>query len=374
MFNNKNGEGLYNSYNPFHITSEVQFALTDPLGSNILIGGVGGSSDLGANNDTIGEQFVPEVWGQAVLDSFNKNTVMSKLGTDLSALAAGGGDKINLPHVGTPIVKPVTQNAEVLTLDVSGTDTATSTTLTIDQHHAAPIWIPDSVKAQASYDLFSLYASQMGYAVARAVDNYIAYSIVSNLETALGSGDGISSTTAAVEVGTSFTEANLASLMGLIIGETGDTNDWALVLSPVTYGALANVGSAFDQGTNAPLGANFASTGVVGKLLGMPVVMSNNAYMDVASVSADAEKGLTAWTGFDTGSSGAATADDDHLMGFAIHKSALYTAIQAQGVKRSYQHTYMQDLVSYDALYGCVVRNADSAGDRRIIALYDSLD
>ena len=190
-------------------------ALTDPLGSNILIGGVGGSSDLGANADTIGDQFVPEIWGQAVLDSFNKNTVLSKLGTDLSALAADGGDKIHLPHVGTPIVNPGTQNAEVLTLDVSGSDTATSTTLTIDQHHAAPIWIPDAVKAQASYDLFSLYAGQMGYAIARAIDNYVAYSIVSNLETALGSGDGISSTTAAVEVGTSFTEANLASLMGL---------------------------------------------------------------------------------------------------------------------------------------------------------------
>ena len=106
----------------------------------------------------------------------------------------------------------------------------------------------------------------------------------------------------------------------------------------------------------------------------MPVVMSNNAYMDVASVSANAETGTTAWTGFDTGSSGGDTADDDHLMGFAIHESALYTAVQAQGVKRSYQHTYMQDLVSFDALYGCVVRNADSAGDRRIITLYDSLD
>ena len=102
-------------------------ALTDPLGSNILIGGVAGSSTLGANADTIGDQFVPEIWGQAVLDSFNKNTVLSKLGTDLSSLAAGGGDKINLPHVGTPIVKPVTQNAEVISLDVSGSDTATST-------------------------------------------------------------------------------------------------------------------------------------------------------------------------------------------------------------------------------------------------------
>ena len=51
-------------------------ALTDPLGSNILIGGVGGSSDLGANNDTIGDQFVRDIWGQAVLDSFNKNTIL----------------------------------------------------------------------------------------------------------------------------------------------------------------------------------------------------------------------------------------------------------------------------------------------------------
>tara|TARA_Y100001973_G_C5189260_1_gene329836 strand:- start:681 stop:1742 length:1062 start_codon:yes stop_codon:yes gene_type:complete len=352
-------------------------ALTDPLGSNILIGGVGGSSTLGANADTIGDQFVPEVWGQAVLDSFNKNTVMAKLGTDLSAIAqAQGGDKINLPHVGTPIVKPVTQNAEVITLDVSGSDTATSTTLTIDQHHVAPIWIPDAVKAQATYDLFSLYASQMGYAIARAIDNYVAYSIVSNLESVLGSGDGITSTTAAVEVGTSFTEANLASLMGLIVGETGDTNGWTLVLSPVTYGALANLGgSSFDQGTaNAPLGADFARTGAVGTLLGMPVVMSNNAYMDVASVSANAETGTTAWTGFDTGSSGGDTADDDHLMGFAIHKDALYFAMQKSTVQQSYQHTYMQDLVSADALYGCAVRNADSAGDRKIIALYDSLD
>tara|TARA_R100001082_G_scaffold102868_1_gene73213 strand:+ start:699 stop:1757 length:1059 start_codon:yes stop_codon:yes gene_type:complete len=351
-------------------------ALTDPLGSNILIGGVDGSATLRghATNDAIGDQFVPEIWGQAVLDSFNKNTVLSKLGTDLSALAAGGGDKINLPHVGTPIVQAVTQNSEVISLDVSGSDTATSTSLSIDQHHVAPVWIPDAVKAQASYDLFSLYAGQMGYAIARAVDNYVAYSIATNLTTALGSGDGISSTTAAVEVGTSLTDANLASLLGLIVGETGDTNGWTLVLSPVTYGALAGIGEAFAQGTQAPLGADFAKTGQVGTLMGMPVVMSNNAYLDVASVTANTETGSQAWTGFDTGSGGSDSDDDDHLMGFAIHESALYTAIQSEGVKRSYQHTYMQDLVSYDALYGCVVRNADSAGDRRIIALYDSLD
>ena len=56
-------------------------AHSDPLGSNILIGGVGNNATLRghATNDGIGEQFVPELWGQAVLDSFNKNTVLSKL-------------------------------------------------------------------------------------------------------------------------------------------------------------------------------------------------------------------------------------------------------------------------------------------------------
>ena len=353
-------------------------ALTDPLGSNILIGGVGGSSDLGANADTIGDLFVPELWGQAVLDSFNKNTVLSKLGTDLSALAKGGGDVIHLPHVGTPMVQAVTQNAEVITLDVSGSDTTTVTDLTIDQHHVAPVWIPDAVKVQSTYDLFNLYAGQMGYAIARAVDNYIAYSIVTNLTTALGSGDGITSTTAAVEMGEAFTGATAASLLGIITGETGNTDGWTLVLSPVAYGSLAKMGTdghVFTQGTaSAPAGTGFATTGVVGSLLGMPVIMSNNAYLDVLSVAANTETGTQAWTGFDTGSGGSDAGDDDHLMGFAIHTSALYTAIQSAGVKASYQHTYMQDLVSADALYGCVVRNADSAGDRRIITLYDSLD
>ena len=62
-------------------------ALTNPLGSNILIGGVDSSSTMGANNDTLALEFVPEIWAQAILESFNKNTVMSQCGTDLSALA-----------------------------------------------------------------------------------------------------------------------------------------------------------------------------------------------------------------------------------------------------------------------------------------------
>ncbi len=348
-------------------------ALTNPLGSNVLIGGVNSSSTMGANNDTLALEFVPEIWGQAIIESFNKNTVMTQCGTDLSGLAkAQGGDKIRLPHVGVPTVKPVTQNAEVLAVDVSGSDTGVDTELLIDQHYAAPLWLPDAVKAQAAYDMFSLYSGQLGYAIAKAVDNHLMYTIVAQLTTVLGSGDGVNANaTMNVEVGEALTPAHLASLMGIIAGETGSTDGWKIVLGPKAYGSLANTsnfGNSWTQGVGG-LNSSMAGAGLVGSLLGMPVIASNSVFMDVGSVAAAAGAGIhTAWDGFDTG----ASTDDDYLRGFAIHDSALYWAIQDANVKSSYQHTYMQDLISTDALYGAVARTADSAGNRRVIALTDS--
>ncbi len=348
-------------------------ALTNPLASNMLIGGVNSSSTLGANADTLALEFVPEIWAQAIIESFNKNTVMTQCGTDLSGIAkAQGGDKIRLPHIGVPTVKAVTQNAEVLEQDNSGSDTGVDTELVIDQHYAAPLWLPDAVKAQAAYDMFSLYSGQLGYAIAKSVDNHLMYTVVAQLTTVLGSGDGVNANaTMNVEVGEALTPAMLASLMGIIAGETGSVDGWKIVLGPVAYGSLANTsnfGNSWTQGVGG-LNSSTAGAGLVGSLLGMPVIASNSAFMDVGSVAQSTGAGIhTAWDGFDTG----ASTDDDYLRGFAIHDSALYWAIQDANVKSSYQHTYMSDLISTDALYGAVCRTADSAGNRRVIALTDS--
>lgn len=353
-------------------------ALTDPLGSNILIGGLQGNSNHGANADTIGDQFVPELWGKAIMDSFQKNTVMTKLGTEMSGMT--GADVINLPHVGVPIVKAVSQAAETIEMDVSGGDTATTTQLKFDEHYVAPLWIPDATQVQSTYNLFSLYTEQLGYAIAKTVDNYLMSTVANALSSVLGSGDGVNgNSTMNVEVAATFVPADLAELLPLIIGETGNTEGWTLVLGKTAYGALANTsnfGNSYTLGTQGtPLGAGFATTGVAGTLLGMPVIASNSVFLDAGTVAANAEAGITKeWLGFDTGNSGADTADNDLLRGFAIHNSALYWGIQKSSIKSSYQHTYMSDLISLDAIYGATARTADSAGNRRIIALTDSLD
>tara|TARA_R100001129_G_scaffold182248_1_gene162612 strand:- start:581 stop:1618 length:1038 start_codon:yes stop_codon:yes gene_type:complete len=338
--------------------------ISDPLDINMLQGGASAAAA-----DSVGQEFVPEVWGQAILDKFRTNTVMLPLANDLSS-EANGTDKIHLPHIGVTPLASVSQGTAIdADVTTDGSMVATETALNIDQHKVTSLFIPDALKAQSSYNLFNLYSDQLAYAIGRGVDNYLMYKVVDNLTTAHGGTSGATQDTVdMLEVGDALSTSNIDDIFKAVILETGSAEGWTMVLSPTLYASLAALdsGAGFVRGTAGPLGAGFASTGVAGNILGMNVVVSQSPYLDVASVSADNDKGITAWTGFDTNDS----TNDDILRGFCIHNSALYyAAAQAPRVQQSYQHRYLSDLVTVDAIYGCAVRNSATAGDRRIIGL-----
>jgi hypothetical protein len=364
LLNNIQG-WAHNGYAGNHLMADI----SDPLDINVLRGGVGETSTH------VGQEFVAEVWSQAILDKFQKKTMMLQLANDLSADAVGA-DKLHLPHVGVTEISSVTQGTPI-SEDVTsaGSMESTESTLSINQHKVTSLFIPDALKAQSSYNLFSLYTDQMAYAISRGVDNYLMNSVVANLTTVYGTTTGVAfgATDGAVQIGTALSSSLLGSIMEKCTTETGSMEGWSLVLGPKLYGSLANLdsGSGFVRGGAAPAGAGFTQTGVVGNILGMPVILSNSPYLDAATVSADTKQGLVAWDGFD--SNGAD--DDDFLRGFAIHDSAMYYASsQAPRVQQSYQHRYLSDLITVDAIYGCTVRNSNTAGDRRIIGLIDDLD
>ena len=338
--------------------------ISDPLDINTLQGGASAAAA-----DSVGQEFVPEVWGQAILDKFRTNTVMLPLANDLSSEAVGA-DKIHLPHIGVTPLSSVTQGTAIdADVTTGGSMVATETALEIDQHKVTSLFIPDALKAQSSYNLFNLYSDQLAYAIGRGVDNYLMYKIVDNLTTAHGGTSGATQDSVdMLEIGDALSTSNIDDIFKAVILETGSAEGWTMVLSPTLYASLAALDTAagFVRGTAGPLGADFASTGVAGNILGMNVVVTQSPYLDVATVSADADKGVTAWTGFDTNDS----TNDDILRGFCIHNSALYyAAAQAPRVQQSYQHRYLSDLVTVDAIYGCAVRNSATAGDRRIIGL-----
>jgi hypothetical protein len=344
-------------------------AFTDPLDVNVHSGGTG------AVTPNVADQFIPEVWGQAILDTFQQKIMMKNVGTDLSPNVAEFGDKIHLPHIGVPELSAFTHGAEIAAdITSGGSMTSQETALTISEYNVASVYVPDIVNVQSNYDLLSIYTNQLAYAAARGFDNYMHYLVANNLQGLLSSNTGAVGADADTSIhvqttGSALSAANLSSLMSIILGETGSTQGWNLVLSPAMYASLAALAD-FVKGTASPLGAAFESTGNAGNLLGMPVWVAQSPYMatDGSAVSADATKGIKAVGDLDD----SGTEDDDIVYGYAIHESALYYAFSKEAkITASYRHAYLSTLVTVESVYGGVAINTDNAGDRRIVALVD---
>ena len=224
--------------------------------------------------------------------------------------------------------------------------------------------------------MLEIYAKQLAYACARGFDNFLSYLVANNLQSLLSSTTGVAgadpNNSMHVETtGSVLSQGNLTDLMGLILGETGDTEGWNLVLSPEMYASLNSL-TSYSQGTQATLGAEFGRTGNAGAILGMPVWIAQSPYMGSASggadVSADATKGIKAVS--DLENSG--TENNDIVYGYAIHESALYFAFSKEAkMQASYRHSYLSTLVTCESVYGGAIRNADADGERRIFALID---
>ena len=344
-------------------------AFTDPLDVNVHSGGTG------AVTPNIADQFVPEVWGQAVLDTFHQKIMMTNVGMDISPNVAEHGDKIHLPHIGVPELSAFTHGAEIAAdITSGGSMTSEESALTISEYNVASVYVPDIVNVQSNYDLLSIYTNQLAYAAARGFDNYLHYLVANNLQGLLASATGAVGADADTSIhvqttGSALSAANLSSLMAIVLGETGDTKGWNLVLSPAMYASLASLAD-FVKGTASPLGAGFESTGNAGNLLGMPVWVAQSPYMagDGGDVSADATKGIKAVADLET----SGTDDNDIVYGYAIHESAMYYAFSKEAkITASYRHAYLSTLVTVESVYGGVVKNTDAQGDRRIIALVD---
>ena len=341
----------------------------DPTNVNVHSGGTGKSAY------PIADQFVPEVWGQAILDVFQQTIMMDNVGVNLSSDVSKSGDVIHLPHIGVPALEAVTHGAEIAA-DVTGSGTETQTDLTIDQYNVSSVYVPDITSVQSNYDLLSIYAKQLAYANARGFDNFMHYQVANNFNGLFRSGTGAVGADSdaqmhVVTTGSALGQGNLTTLMAKILAETGSTDGWNLVLSPDMYSSL-NALTSYSQGTQAALGAEFGKTGNAGSLLGMPVWVAQSPYMGSASSGADVAavpgKGILAVTGFDSSSA----QEDDIVYGYAIHESALYYAFSREAkITASYRHAYLSTLVTCESAYGGAFRNTNADGNRRCFALID---
>lgn len=337
-------------------------ALTNPMDVNVADGGTG------SHAQNVADQFVPEKWGPAVLDAFDKKSMLLPLCNDQSALLAGGGDTIHMPVIGNVAVGARPAIGTAITADQTGSDTSESFDLEVNEHNVASLWIPEITKIQASYDLTKMYAGRLGQAMAESVDNHIMSRVLE---------EGLFATATGVDATTTIALGNSGEITGKLddihqqcLQESGSTDGWMLILGPASYASLTAISetAGFVYGTkDSPLGSEYAKTGLAGTVLGMPVYMSNSPYLDQTNVSVSPGRNIAVWNGFHTD---ADDSDDREFRGLLIHKDAMHIAFSKKAsLNATYEHLYLSHLLTSDAVYGFKLRTADVTAERRAFAL-----
>lgn len=203
--------------------------------------------------------FKPNIWSARLQANLDKALVFSNLVTrdwEGEIREAGDAVRINRPNNLT-----VNDYAGTVTYE---TPTSAQTTLTIDQQKYVAFKVSDIDQAQANVDLINKYSSRAAYALADAVDQYLA-----SLYTGAGAGTiALDLTAANPAVYDTFVEARKL----LTKKNVPENGRWAVVSPDVEAALLKD--EKFVQSTDQ--GDNIRRTGLIGGIAGFDVYVSNN--------------------------------------------------------------------------------------------------
>ena len=297
---------------------------------------------IGTNNQTVttAATFIPELWSDEVIASYQKNLVLANLVTRINHKGKKG-DTINIP---TPVRGSATSKGENSLVKIQG-DTHGNTALSIDKHYEYSVLIEDMAEVQALSSLRRFYTEDAGYALSTQVDLDLF-----NKAAALNGGNGTagnsgwnkaqvfnssgvlsdwdrSGTGNAISLATGGDAAIRAMVEKLDLADVPQDGR-AIVLTPRQYTDMLGTQRYTEQ---AFIGdGNAIKTGKVGQIYGIDVYVTNAM-----------------------GTTQCATGSVVHDIGLVLHKDAM-ALVEQLGVRSqsSYMQEYLGDLYTADTIYG----------------------
>lgn len=275
-------------------------------------------------SDTELAVFIPEIWAQAVRASFKKNLVMANVGTDYSSLVAAGGDTVNIPSV-ADVADAATKAPHVPVNYTNATEDSIALSLT--SHKYASAMVEDMGVVQANSDLLSMYSDSIGYKLALGFETEIEAALALTTECINIAGNTVAKTIDA---------ATLAHISKVVMENDVNLNECTMILNPTLYASLFRIEDFIHiSKTNT---ANIQN-GLVGSVMGMDVVLSNNITSTNANSAVDSDDG--------------ALTDGNVLGGFVVHNSALaYGFSKAPTVSSEYDIDYIAHKLVGDYIGG----------------------
>lgn len=204
-------------------------------------------------------QYIPELWTREVEKPFYKALQAAKLVQRRDALAANGGDTINVPFMAQ-----VDARAKAASTDVTyDSPEAAAVTINIDKHYYSAVKIEEIARVQASFELRSMFQEAQAEAVARQIDTDVLglYGSASN----------------SVTGGATVDDADILAVVAYLDAANVPQSDRRGIIGPNTKNDLLNINKyvAYDQ-TGKTGKAVDGTDGLVGSVYGMDLYMSQN--------------------------------------------------------------------------------------------------
>jgi len=272
------------------------------------------------------DSFVPELWSDEIIASYQKNLVMAGLVKKMS-MKGKKGDKINIPTPTRGSASAKAAGAGVtLIQNVEGT-----TPVTVDQHWEYSRLIEDFAEVQALATFRSFYTEDAGYALATKVDTTLiqrARSTNGGAGTAAYAnayigGDGTTAYNSGTPNASALTDAAIRRTIQRLDDADVPGEGRFFLIPPSSANTLRGLARFTEQ---AFVGSGDSiRTGEIGNLYGVPVFVSTNC---------------------DTATGSARIA----LLG---HRDAIVLVEQlAPRVQTQYKQEYLATLMTADTIFG----------------------
>ena len=199
--------------------------------------------------------------------------------------------------------------------------------LNVTTHSYSSAMIDDMGKIQANSDLLSMYADSIGYKLALGFDTSLETTLALTTECINIAGNTVAKTIDAL---------TLAHISKVVMENDCPLNECTLVLNPTLYASLFRIDDFIHiSKTNT---AN-VQNGLVGQVMGMNVVLSNNITSTNHNDAVDSDDG--------------GLNNANVLGGFVVHNSALgYAFSKAPTVESKYDMDYIAHKLVGDMIYG----------------------
>jgi len=290
---------------------------------------------IGTNNQTVttAATFIPELWSDEVIASYQKNLVLANLVTRINHKGKKG-DTINIP---TPVRGSATVKGVNALVKIQG-DTHGNTALSIDKHYEYSVLIEDITEVQALSSLRKFYTDDAGYSLAKQVDTDLL-NLTEGLQGGTVGGSNASAWEKAyIGSGTTFytgnssnaadiTDAGIRAMLLKLDDADVPMDNRSLIIPPVCANDLLGINRFTEQQFIGD--GNAIKTGKVGQIYGVDVYVTN-------------AMGTTKSAG-----------NTVHDIGLVLHKDAM-ALVEQLGVRSqsSYMQEYLGDLYTADTIYG----------------------